>query len=96
MKESGKKTEHKGSESIFTLVVQHSKAAGKTINSKAMVNKYGQMELSTKVNTRTVKSMAKVNLNGLTTPLIKDSSLTTILMDLESISGKMGGFTKEQ
>ena len=96
MKENGKKTEPKDLEFIFTLAVQHSKAAGKTTNNKVMVKRYGRTEPFTKVNTRTAKSMAKVNLNGLTTPPIKDNSLTTISMDLESTSGKMGGYMKEQ
>ncbi len=91
LKENGLTIRLAGSEFIFIEMGQFIKAIGSKICKMDREWSLGQMEASTKGNTKTVRSMAKGCTYGLTAAITQGHGSRTKYMDTASTFGSMGG-----
>lgn len=83
---------------MFTaiFVVRSSREIGKTISKKDMVRRYGRTVQSTMAIMFVARSKERENLSGLTIPVMRVTSWTTIFQATADIDGRMVGYSKEQ
>jgi len=89
MKGNGKTIRHMASANTIILTELAMKVIGVKTSSMVTEKKPGQMELATKVNTKTVKRTGMANSTGPMDQPIKDNLLTTTFMESVFTLGQM-------